>query len=175
MSALLYQLLTSTDNGNILSDVVRDLHDGGKTPEHATSTAESLWDILMKAGVNQRSGCFIFVVDSLDECDNWKVFIDCLSSHFGKHSKKDKPYLKFIITGRPYTSLQTRFRGMQTLTLNLETESQAICSDLELVARGGGGQAGIDMGVVPSITNETSGKIDQAGRSIVPLETNCFR
>ncbi|KAK5301403.1 hypothetical protein LTR99_006370 [Exophiala xenobiotica] len=135
MSALLYQLLTSTDNGNILSDVVRDVHDGGKTPEDATGTAESLWDILMKAGVKQRSGSFIFVVDGLDECENWKVFIDCLSSHFGKHSKKDKPYLKFIITGRPYTFLETRFGGMQTLTLNLETESQAICSDLELVAR----------------------------------------
>jgi hypothetical protein len=135
MSALLYQLLIRTDNGNILSDVVRDIHDGGKTPEDATGTAESLWDILMKAGVKQRSGCFIFVVDGLDECEDWKVFLDCLSSHFGKHSKKDKTFLKFIITGRPYTFLETRHRGLQALTLNLETESQAICSDLELVAR----------------------------------------
>ncbi|KAK5219248.1 hypothetical protein LTR72_008430 [Exophiala xenobiotica] len=135
MSALLHQLLTSTDNRNILSDVVRDVHDRGKTFENATSTAESLWDILLKGGVNKRSGCFIFVVDGLDECEDWKVFLDCLSSHFGKHAKKDKTFLKFIITGRPYTFLETRHRGMQALTLNLETESQAICSDLALVAR----------------------------------------
>jgi ankyrin repeat domain-containing protein 50 len=99
----------------------------------------TLWGILMTATTDPSCGNVICVVDGLDECEeSTRVkLVNSLVRFYEMHGEPstNKMFLKFIITSRPDTSIERRFRALPTIRLKAEDEVDAINSDIKLVVK----------------------------------------
>jgi cold shock CspA family protein len=171
ISALLYQLFTAPGNENLLSDTVRDICDRGEVLAEATNTLQNLWDILRKVTRDQNCGNIIFIIDGVDECEDRRDLMEEVVRHFNKESTKEKAFLKMIVTGRPYGPLEARFREVRAIRLNLEEKSDAISSDVRLVARAEAARLRLMCNISPTLERKiTQRLISMADQSFLWIQ-----
>jgi ankyrin repeat protein len=103
-----------------------------------------LWDILSRSSRDDRFGDVIFIFDGLDECDHGarSQLIRALTSFLGnqmackgENSCKIRQSLKFILTSRPYMSIEDALYDVPTIRLKAEEQPDLIKSDIDLVVR----------------------------------------
>ncbi|GJC78504.1 vegetative incompatibility protein HET-E-1 [Colletotrichum liriopes] len=108
----------------------------GKDASSFTGGIESLWAILREAAGCLGKRTVVCVVDALDECSDKSRnrFIDQLVAEFSLQSSPDiSAKLKFLVTSRPWPSIETRFRNLLAIRLRGENESQALSKDVQKV------------------------------------------
>ncbi|GKT61520.1 ankyrin repeat protein [Colletotrichum tofieldiae] len=101
-----------------------------------TGDIESLWTILREAVRRLAKRKVVCVVDALDECSDGSRnrFIDQLVATFSAQcSSATGAKLKFIVTSRPWPSIESRFRNLLAIRLRGENESPALSKDVEKV------------------------------------------
>jgi hypothetical protein len=96
----------------------------------------TLWKIFTTAATDPGCGNVICVIDALDECEeSTRVqLIKCWVDFYSKPNA-NKPFLKFIVTSRPYRSIEAEFHDLQTIRLRAEDETDATSEDIKLVVK----------------------------------------
>jgi hypothetical protein len=95
--------------------------------EKSITEFTTLWRILMKASVDPDCGNVLCVVDALDECEEISrvALIDSLVKwhYITSNSSQNYMGLRFIITSRPYRSIERFFFTLPTIRLKAEVNS----------------------------------------------------
>lgn len=132
MPALLHQLFFQTELFPHFAERVEK-----KDQTKLLSSFSDLWDILMDAASNPRSGEIIFVLDALDECDKADklTLVEKLKSFHAKilASSGNLQKLKFVVTSRPELDIKRWFGWIATDFPELRIageESQLIESEI---------------------------------------------
>ena len=99
-----------------------------------------LWDILITAAADPEAGEIVCVLDALDECDESERdhLLDTLCTFYQEtHDGKVDINLKFLVTSRPYHSIQSRFnkvtKKIPKIHLAGEEETETIRKEIDLV------------------------------------------
>jgi len=98
----------------------------------------TLWDILRKAAADSAAGEVVCVLDALDECEESErnILIEVLGT-FYSHGEKMRTKMKFLLTSRPYSEIETRLRftsqNVPSITLRGDQESEKIGREIDLV------------------------------------------
>ncbi|KAI5842362.1 hypothetical protein BZA05DRAFT_344379, partial [Tricharina praecox] len=133
LSALLHQLFSAKPF--LLRHSLKDYNDKGAK---FTEQFGTLWRIFRAATTDPDCGNVICIIDALDECEEStrKSLIDSLVSSYtpaigtGRSTGETLP--KFILTSRPYGSIEKQF-GTQLIRLKAEEQTPAISEDIERV------------------------------------------
>ena len=134
LSALLHQLFKA--KSSLIKHALKEFNDKG---EKFTKELETLWRIFTAATTDPDCGNVTCIIDGLDECEEStrKKLIEFLVSiympadHTGRNT--DNSFLKFILTSRPYSSIERAFKKLPTIRLKAEEQTTAISADIELV------------------------------------------
>lgn len=102
---------------------------------------QNLWEILVAVAANPDAGEIICIIDALDECEEEgrKWLISALCTFYEHELANKTSHLKFLLTGRPYWKIETKFSDLETefptirLTGEAEQEMNAISEEIELV------------------------------------------
>ncbi|ELQ44308.1 NACHT and Ankyrin domain-containing protein, partial [Pyricularia oryzae Y34] len=96
------------------------------------SSEDGLWDIFLQAAQSNHSQEVLCVLDALDECpaQDRVIFIRQLSQFYRTNSTSR---LKFLITSRPYSRIESDFRGMEPNlnTIHLAGENERELKQIE--------------------------------------------
>ena len=98
----------------------------------------TLWDILEKATTDPKAGKVVCILDALDECEE-RARNDLIRKLTDFHSMRGRKAakLKFLVTSRPYSSIEGTFRyeinDMSTISIRGEYESDQISKEIDLV------------------------------------------
>jgi hypothetical protein len=135
LSALLHQLFTA--KSSLMKHAEKDFEAKGKK---FTQELGTLWRIFMAATTDPDCGNIFCIIDGLDECEELtrEDLIKSLASIYTPPNRNpDKPFLKFILTSRPYYSIEglfeERFEELPMIRLKAEEQTPAISADIELV------------------------------------------
>ncbi|KAK1659020.1 hypothetical protein BDP55DRAFT_733684 [Colletotrichum godetiae] len=107
-----------------------------KDPSAFTQDLEGLWAILCDSASRVRDRTVVCVVDALDECSDVSRnrFINQLVASLStSNSGKPTGNLKFLVTSRPWPSIESRFRNLLSIRLRGENESSSLSKDVERV------------------------------------------
>ena len=96
----------------------------------------TLWKIFITAATDPGCGNVICIIDGLDECEE-STRVQLIKRWVDFYSKPNanKPFLKFVVTSRPYRSIEGEFDDLQTIRLRAEDETDATSKDIELVVK----------------------------------------
>ncbi|KAI9695039.1 MAG: hypothetical protein M1822_000656 [Bathelium mastoideum] len=115
----------------LIHHAVRDYQDFGREIPFSI-----LWEILLNAAKDPRTGPVICVLDALDECEtlNRKSLIKYITDCY-YDSQTSKSKLKFIITSRPYYDLHMDFgwNNLPLIHLNGDESSEKIGEEIDIV------------------------------------------
>ncbi|KZL79415.1 ankyrin repeat protein, partial [Colletotrichum incanum] len=134
LCSLLHQLFVAAPD---LVQVAMESY-SSKDASSFTGDIESLWTILREAVTRLAKRRVICVVDALDECSDGSRnrFIDQLVATFSSQCSPGKSAkLKFIVTSRPWPSIESRFQNLLAIRLRGENESPALSKDVEKVIK----------------------------------------
>ncbi|GLA80805.1 nuclear factor NF-kappa-B p100 subunit [Aspergillus tubingensis] len=133
LSAILYQIFLAQPQ--LLSDEdVNRVHNHG---EELLRSFHTLWNILMSVSAQATAGEIICVLDALDECRDRDELIEAVNMFYQGLYKDRK--LKFLMTSRPYSHIEHRFRELETelpiihLSGNGEEEVQQVSREIDPV------------------------------------------
>lgn len=137
LSALLHQLFSQKES--LIQHAMKDYKaEGNKLPQ----LFYKLWNILLKASSDPKTGEIVCILDGLDECAEEARYqlIDVLSAFYKRAiSEKSSSRLKFLITSRPYYDIERRFadliRDFPTIRVPGENESEAISHEINTVIK----------------------------------------
>ncbi|KAI3556897.1 ankyrin repeat protein [Colletotrichum abscissum] len=99
-----------------------------------TKDVEALWAILCEAVSRLSKRKVICIIDALDECSDQSRnrFISQLVTAISANgSLSSVGNLKFLVTSRPWPSIESRFRNLLSIRLRGEDESPALSADVE--------------------------------------------
>jgi hypothetical protein len=127
LCGLLHQLFTT--NTTLFKHATTELRNKGQKFMEEFNT---LWKIFTKAVTDSSCGNIICVIDGLDECDESTrvLFINSLVKF---HSTRgglgtNNTVVKFIVSSRPHSSIESRLRELPRI--KLEDETDAINTDI---------------------------------------------
>jgi ankyrin repeat protein len=109
-----------------------------------------LWNILTAAAADPNAGEIICVLDALDECEESSRFelIEAVNRYYSE-SGKNQANLKFVVTSRPYSTIEQRFAKlttkMPTIRLQGEDESELISKEINLVIKSRVPEIGVEL------------------------------
>ncbi|MCJ1326201.1 hypothetical protein MMC10_002865 [Thelotrema lepadinum] len=133
LSAILHQLFVQKPR--LLPYAMHHFQHHGK---HLNTMFDPLWDILKAAANDSESAEIICVIDALDESE--EAAAEQLISKLGRYYSPIKGQdikLRFLITSRPYFSIETVFHNafdnVATISLRGEDESEKISKEIDLV------------------------------------------
>ena len=131
LCALLHQLFTAKNF--LVRHAMMEFQNKG---QKFTEELGTLWKIFMTVATDPGCGNVICVIDGLDECEE-RTRVQLIKSWVDFYSKPNanRPFLKFIITSRPYLSIEAEFDDFQTIRLRAEDETNATSEDIELVVK----------------------------------------
>lgn len=92
------------------------------------SQFNTLWDILVETALDQRAGPIICIIDGIDECleQERPAFLNRLSG-FLCSKDAEQSCLRFILTSRPYVSIERELSKMpQTEQIHIHAEDEPI-------------------------------------------------
>ncbi|KAA8893229.1 hypothetical protein FN846DRAFT_228488 [Sphaerosporella brunnea] len=129
LSALLHQLFKAKTS--LIRHAMTEFEGKG---EKFTKELGTLWRIFTAATTDPDCGNVICIVDGLDECEDLtrNEFIKSLVSIYTPADRTGRN-LKFILTSRPYGSIESLFRKLPTIRLKAEDQTLAINTDIDLV------------------------------------------
>jgi len=135
LSALLHQLFKA--KRFLIRHAMNDFNSKGA---QFTEELDTLWRIFKAATADPDCGNVICIIDALDECEEStrKELIESLVSisspanRTGRNTDSES-FPKFILTSRPYGSIERQFRSSATIRLKAEEQIPAISADIELV------------------------------------------
>ena len=132
LCALLHQLFTA--NKSLRKYAVTEFNN--KNQKFAEEF-RTLWNIFKSAIADPNCGKVICVVDGLDECgkSTRDLFIESLVKLYSMVGKDSNEFLKFIVTSRPYPSIERQLSKSPTIRLKAEDETDDISSDISRVVR----------------------------------------
>ncbi|KAK6221749.1 NACHT-ankyrin domain protein transcript variant [Colletotrichum tabaci] len=132
LCALLHQLFVVVPE---LTQTAMEDYSCKDTPSF-TSDIAALWKVLLEAAGQVGKRTIVCVVDALDECADGSRsrFIDQLVTTFpSQYPRGTSVNLKFLVTSRPWPSIETRFRNLLAIRLRGENESPALSEDVQRV------------------------------------------
>ena len=135
LSAILHQLFTRSPELVVHAEAA--FVDNGI---ELSSMFDTLWDILIDIAKDPGVGRIICVLDALDECEESQqgILIGKLKRFCTSVGHGDKQ-LRFLVTSRPYRRIRTEFhsliRGVPTIHLSGDTETDSIKSEIDVVIR----------------------------------------
>ena len=100
--------------------------------------SREMWDILEEAARDPEAGEIVCILDALDECKESSVkdIIKRLG-HFYSTRKTEQVNLKFLVTSRPYSHIESKFidaiQDMESISLKGEIESESISKEIDKV------------------------------------------
>jgi hypothetical protein len=133
LCAILHQLFTA--NNALLKYAMSEFKNKDKK---ITQEFRTLWNIFISAIADPNCGKVICVIESLVT----------LYSTLGKDSDG---FLKFIVTSRPYPSIERRFGNSPTIRLKAEDETDEISGDISLVVRARVGRIAGQRSLTPAV------------------------
>ncbi|KAL6805396.1 ankyrin repeat-containing domain protein [Trichoderma sp. SZMC 28012] len=134
LCALLHQLFIHDSTGSLVAQALPSHKDFGDTLSHNFS---ELWKILVQCASLLNTREIICVIDALDECqeDSRKIFISELQQFYQSPAVSSK--LKFLITSRPYDTIEASFKKLSGATSYLrfdgDDKSAEISHEINLV------------------------------------------
>jgi hypothetical protein len=104
-----------------------------------TGEFTTLWTILLKAAADPDCGNVVCIIDALDECEEVTRAelirsLVMFQSNIGNRNGT-KPLVKFIVTSRPYLSIEKAFHDLPNIRLKAEDETDSISGDIGLVVK----------------------------------------
>jgi len=157
--ALLHQLFSQKPM--LLKYAVTEIWKNGQIQRDLFS---SLWSILERATTDPEAGEVVCIVDALDECEvsGRLELIESLIRLFDK-SPSDQTALKFLVTSRPYVSIERRFKQLTntfpTVRLAGEAESELISHEIEEVIKAKVQDFGVDLDLAVSVRKSLEKKL----------------
>ncbi|KAI9767544.1 MAG: hypothetical protein M1840_005581 [Geoglossum simile] len=134
LCALLHQLFTAKS-----SLIKHAKMESEKKGQIFSAEFGSLWRILLAAAADPDCGGVMCVLDGLDECEEPTrvLLLDSLAKLYVEYRKgsRSKNSLKFIVTSRPYPSIERRFYKNPTVRLRAEDEASSTSEDIERVVK----------------------------------------
>ncbi|PNP52567.1 hypothetical protein THARTR1_06914 [Trichoderma harzianum] len=135
LCALLHQLFTHDTTGNLIAQALPSHKNFGET---LSQNFSELWKILVRCSNLPESGEVVCIIDALDECQEKSrmIFIEELQ-RFYRHSPAPSSKLKFLITSRPYDTIEASFKQLSGATSYLrfdgDDKSAEISREINLV------------------------------------------
>jgi ankyrin repeat domain-containing protein 50 len=133
LCALLHQLLT-TQNRLVRHAIPQFEQKGRRIAEEF----DTLWSIFTTAANSKESHTSICVIDGLDECEELtrKKLMSSLVNFFSTRAEDhDQPFLKVLLTSRPYFQIVSTFHDLPEIRLKLEDEIDNTVEDIELMVK----------------------------------------
>ena len=135
LSALLHQLFIA--KRLLIRHAMKDFNSKGA---QFTKESDTLWRIFKAATTDPNCGDVICIIDALDECEESTrkelieslVSISSSANRTGRNTDSES-FPKFILTSRPYGSIERQFGSSPTIRLKAEEQIPAISADIELV------------------------------------------
>ncbi|KAI9892925.1 MAG: hypothetical protein M1814_001084 [Vezdaea aestivalis] len=128
VSAILHQLLTT--NKQLIKSHLLPVFQAKNLAFSKEMT--SLWNILTDATADVTAGDTICILDGLDECEEVsRTELMKVLAKLDTHPRN--PRLKFLVTGRPYMSIEDGLEHPSTIRLRAEDESDATAKDVKSV------------------------------------------
>jgi len=128
LCALLHQLFTV--NNSLIKHAMTQF----KNKKHKfTEEFQALWEVFVSAAADPNCGKVICIVDGLDECEEFtrKLLIKSLVELYSDLGNQNtNALLKFIVTSRPYPSIERQFNEPVIMRLNAEDETNYINDDI---------------------------------------------
>lgn len=128
LRGVIHQLITATPS--LIKHAMRNhMAHGSKMLE----SLDLLWNIFIFAATDPLSDGTYIILDALDECEKHSRddLFRRLGSYFLPEVKKSRvPYLKVIITSRPYREIQLLLSKHRTIRLKTEDEGSNISADI---------------------------------------------
>ena len=120
---------------DVLGHVVSEFRSRG---QRVTEDFGALWASLTSASLDERCGNIICVLDGLDECEDSSrtLLIRSLVLFYSSNERaRDKSVIKFLITSRPFRSIEDQFHQLSIIRLKGEDETRLTSADVDLVVR----------------------------------------
>ncbi|KOS36602.1 hypothetical protein ACN38_g12637, partial [Penicillium nordicum] len=137
LCALLHQLFTHDPTGTLIQNAVISHKNHGANLAHNFS---ELWRLFIQCVGSPVLGEVVCVLDALDECksDSMRQFLGNLKNSYSNPKlSSSTSKLKFLLTSRPYDSLETSFHDFPDTTSFLhfdgDDKSVEINNDIDLV------------------------------------------
>ncbi|KAJ9483962.1 hypothetical protein VN97_g9429 [Penicillium thymicola] len=137
LCALLHQLFTHDPTGTLIQNAVISHKNHGENLAHNFS---ELWRLFIQCVGSPELGEVVCVLDALDECrsDSMRQFLGNLKNIYSNPKlSSSTSKLKFLLTSRPYDSLETSFHDFPDTTSFLhfdgDDKSVEINNDIDLV------------------------------------------
>jgi hypothetical protein len=148
LCALLHQLFTA--NKSLLKYAMTEFNNKDRKFAEEFRT---LWKIFKSAIADPNCGKVICVVDGLDECGKSArdLFIESLVTLYSTLGQDSNEFLKFIVTSRPYPSIERRFSKSPTIRLKAEDETDDISRDISRVVRARVGSIASQRSLTPAV------------------------
>jgi ankyrin repeat domain-containing protein 50 len=127
---------------NLASGLISHAYEPFKSNgQHLRSMFSELWKVLMKTAQDQSAGEIICLLDALDECqaDAREQLLEQLNQLYNdpKLNGPNGPHVKFLITSRPNSDIDGKFRLLDPLTNFIEfagdDRSDLISQEISLV------------------------------------------
>jgi hypothetical protein len=134
LCALLHQLFTK--NHSLIKHAMSEFE---KKNLKFIEEFGSLWNILTSVAADKSSGNVICIIDGLDECEEPTriLLIRSLVSFYSETENQNimGPFLKVLVTSRPYLSIEHEFYDLPSIRLRAEDETDLTSGDIELVVK----------------------------------------
>lgn len=136
LCAILHQLFIQPRNKNLIKNALPSYEN---FPGDLSERTEELWRILVQCAESEEARLIVCVLDGLDECDeeSQQHLLDLLEQHYLEGIQNRPTNLKFLITSRPYVSLEDRFSRFSAacmyLRFNGDDKSEQISQEVSLV------------------------------------------
>ena len=133
LSSILHQLFT--EKPLLLQYAMKSFRSHGLQLNAMSSV---LWDILMEAADDSEAGEIVCVLDALDECRELdRKTLICKLGDFYADSGWATSRLKFLMTSRPYSDIESAFGYeidcMESISLRGEYETEKISKEINMV------------------------------------------
>ncbi|KAH7200663.1 hypothetical protein BKA60DRAFT_529043, partial [Fusarium oxysporum] len=135
------------------------------------SDFEELWKLFVSTATDPDAGETVCILDALDECkksDRDQLIAKLYQFH--TRSRRTKSRVKFLVTSRPYDSIEQEFSELTeefpTIRLRGEVESEKISEEISLVAKENMKKIGRRLGLLEEVESALLQKL-----STVPSRT----
>jgi hypothetical protein len=166
LCALLHQLFTA--NYSLIKHAMTQFKNKG---QKFAEEFQALWSIFMSAAADPECGNVICIVDGLDECEKLtqdQLIKSLVGFYSGLERQDTSVFLKFIVTSRPYTSIEKQFREPVMIRLKAEDKTNEINDDISLVIRTRVGEIASQKNLSPVVqANLEKRLIENAGRTFL--------
>ncbi|KAJ5202187.1 hypothetical protein N7449_004266 [Penicillium cf. viridicatum] len=130
LCALLHQLFTHDPTGVLIQNAVISHKNHGENLAHSFS---ELWRLFIQCVGSPKLGEVVCVLDALDECksDSMQQFLGNLKEFYSKPQlPSSTSKLKFLVTSRPYDSLEASFQDFPDTTAFLHFDGDDKCAEI---------------------------------------------